>query len=114
MISVTCGQCQAHYELKDEVMGKKIRCSNCSNVFIAGQKQDAIQKTPPSEEVTIKIPDEKKENGSNTLHDRGIFSENIYGVKQKRVAINEKYYIKDKDNKDVFFSVRRIHFWRSL
>lgn len=44
--------------------------------------------------------------------EKGIFGKNKYGIKQKKIAINEKYYVKDEDNNDLFFSVRRVYFWR--
>ncbi len=45
------------------------------------------------------------------LH-QGMFGKHKYGIKQKKIAINEKYYIKDENNNDLFFSIRRLHFWR--
>ena len=46
--------------------------------------------------------------------DSGIFGKHKYGIKQKKIAVNEKYYVKDENNNDLFFSVRRLHFWRRL
>jgi uncharacterized protein YxjI len=51
---------------------------------------------------------------SHSLHASWVFAKHLYGIKQKRIAINEKYYIRDADNRDVFFALRRVYIWRRL
>lgn len=42
------------------------------------------------------------------------FSKNVYGIKQKRIAWNEKYYVRDENNADVLFAVRELKFFKAL
>lgn len=42
------------------------------------------------------------------------FSKHVYGIKQKRIAWNEKYYVRDENNADVLFAVRELKFFKAL
>ena len=96
----SCPKCNASYDLKDELVGKNLECPNCKAQFIANPGN------PPG---TTSMNSAEK-----NLTEKWIFGKNKYGIKQKKIAINEKYYIKDEENNDLFFSVRRIHFWRRV
>lgn len=42
------------------------------------------------------------------------FGKHVYGIKQKRIAWNEKYYVRDENNADVLFAVRDLKFFKAL
>ena len=42
------------------------------------------------------------------------FSKHVYGIKQKRIALSEKYYVRDENNADVLFAVRDLKFFKAL
>lgn len=100
-IKITCSWCNASYDLKDDLAGKKWKCPNCWNII-------EIPINNENETTTEEIKTEP--NNSNNW----IFSHNIYWIKQKKIAINEKYFIKDKDNNDLLFSIRKAHSMRWL
>lgn len=51
---------------------------------------------------------------TNDVKKSWIYSHHIYWVKQKKLAINEKYFIRDKDNKDIMFSIRKVYILKWL
>lgn len=112
MIQATCLNCQAKFNLKDEFAGKKGKCANCQSVFIIPEVNAPQTVVSPS--ISETRTNTASEKSTSSAHEQGIFKNHIYGVKQKRIAINEKYYIKNQENSDVFFSIRRIYFWKSL
>ena len=94
MISTKCPSCKAPFDLKDEFVGKKARCPNCSNVFEVATQSAELE---PIEFITS-----------------GIFSKNTYGIKQKRISLKEKYYVRTTENVDILFAVRDLKFFQSL
>lgn len=98
----SCTHCKAAFDLKDELLWKNVECPNCKTQFIV-----TGESLPLSTDVWW-----KEQQSSQTMVEKGIFGKNKYGIKQKKIAINEKYYVKDEDNNDLFFSVRRVYFWR--
>lgn len=126
-IKITCSNCKADYELKDELAWKKAKCANCGNIIeipeliveknIIEPEQDIIIEKNNSVETSISDSSTNENvNQKNPINieNKGVFSHNIYWVKQKKIAINEKYYIKDKDNNDLLFSIRRVYLMRSI
>jgi hypothetical protein len=45
-VSATCPGCSVTYNLADTLRGKKIRCKSCSEVFVVGGEESAIQTSP--------------------------------------------------------------------
>jgi DNA-directed RNA polymerase subunit RPC12/RpoP len=101
----SCTNCKAEFNLKEELLGKTVECPNCKTQFIVseGLSSEVVKNIE-----WINWPTQ------TTMTEKWIFGKNKYGIKQKKIAINEKYYVKDENNNDLFFSVRRIHFWRRL
>lgn len=121
MIAASCSHCQAKFNLKDELAGKKGKCPNCMSIFLIPslENSEGTQTTPLAAKTLPDLDDliskdTSKTPASSSSHAQGIFKNHTYGIKQKRIAINEKYYIKDAENSDIFFSIRRIFFWRRL
>jgi predicted Zn finger-like uncharacterized protein len=95
---VTCDQCQARYTLKDEVAGKKLRCKSCGNILTAPEL------------------DEFADNGPATV-DRGYhpaFARDKFLVNQKRLSINEAYYVYDEHGSPILFIERPTHVLRTI
>lgn len=90
-INVVCDLCKTWFSLSEEFAWKRWKCPKCWNI--------------------LKIPKVKKSKIDEQNH---IFKNHIYWIKQKKVAINEKYYIKNEQNEDILFAVRKIYFWKSL
>lgn len=96
-IQVNCDQCQAHYNLKDEHAGKKLRCKQCGNILQA-PKLDSPRWDDP--EV-----------------DRGYhpaFARDKFLLNQKRIAISEKYYVFDEDQNPILYIERPARLLRRL
>lgn len=101
MVIITkCNKCWAQFNLKDDLLNKKVKCTNCSNIFLV----ENIQSNSQSKNENV-----IKEEGDI---DSWIFWGHIYWVKQKKLAINEKYFIKDSQNNDILFAVRKIYLLR--
>jgi predicted Zn finger-like uncharacterized protein len=105
MVAASCPNCQASFHLKDEYAGKKAKCPNCQTVFpvpeLSGSEETVAETAVTSPSVSA-------------AYGKGIFKNHVYGVKQKKMAVNEKYYIRNQDNADIFFSIRRIYFWKRM
>ena len=96
-IQMTCEQCQAHYNLKDDFAGKKLRCKQCGAVMQAPELEGAGWDAPAV--------------------DRGYhpaFARDKFLMNQKRISISQKYYVFDENQKPILFIERPAHFWRSL
>ncbi len=103
-IKTNCHWCNASFQLKDELAWKKWKCPNCSKII-----------TIPSLEPVINT-----ENNTNSTTEKEpwdiewLFSHDIYGLKQKKIAINEKYFIRDKDNNELLYAMRKAYVLRGL
>lgn len=52
---------------------------------------------------------------SRSGEERGAFAEHAYGIKQKKISfVTERYFVRDKDNRDVWYAVREIKIFKSL
>ncbi len=96
-IKVICSNCNTNFELKNELAWKRWKCSNCWEIIEI-----------PNENIN----NEKTEENKIISNENSIFSHNIYWIKQKKIAINEKYFIRDKDNNDLLFSLRKAYVMR--
>jgi len=100
-IKVICSGCNANFEFKDELAWKKWKCPNCWTIIEIPNLENSTNNN-------------KTENQTIKTNENSIFSHNIYGIKQKKIAINEKYYIKDKDNNDILFALRKVYLIRKI
>ncbi len=94
-IHVVCDQCQSEYNLRDDLAGKKLRCKKCENILV------------------VPVPEEYQ---AESYGDRGYhnaFARDRFLMKQKRIAISEKYYIFDEKQNPILFIERPAHFFRS-
>jgi uncharacterized protein YxjI len=89
-IALTC-QCNTTYELKDEFAGKLVKCPQCGT---ENRVPTAIL-TPKSQ--------------ADPVYDRDVFL-----MRQKAMAINEKYFVTDEKGNNLVFVERPAHFFRNL
>jgi uncharacterized protein YxjI len=89
-LSVQC-QCGNTYDLKDEYAGRLVRCPKCQSV----SRADRSAYTPQSE--------------ADPIFDRDIFL-----LRQKHLAINEKYTVSDESGSPIVYVERPAHLLRNL
>jgi len=89
-LSVQC-QCGNTYDLKDEYAGKLIRCPKCQAVSRA--ERSAYSATSQADPV---------------------FDRDIFLLRQKHLAINEKYTVSDESGTPIVYVERPAHLLRNL
>ncbi len=89
-LSVQC-QCGNTYDLKDEYAGKLVRCPKCQSV----SRAERSAYTPQSQ--------------ADPVFDRDIFL-----LRQKHLAINEKYTVSDESGAPIVYIERPAHLLRNL
>src|SRR5262249_28044137 len=96
-VEVTCDQCQAHYTLKDEYAGKKVRCKECGNALV--------------------VPGLDTSGDGAPSVDRGYhpaFAPDKFLMNQNGISVSEKYYIFDERQNPILYIERPAHFFRRL
>jgi uncharacterized protein YxjI len=91
-IVATC-ECGASYTLKDEFAGQALRCPACQRTFQA-----------PTSEAAIPIAALAVAPQADPLFDRDKFL-----LRQKVMAINQKYFVSDEQNRPIVFVERPAH-----
>jgi uncharacterized protein YxjI len=89
-LSVQC-QCGNTYDLKDEYAGKLVRCPKCQSV----SRAERSAYTPQSQ--------------ADPVFDRDIFL-----LRQKHLAISEKYTVSDESGSPIVYIERPAHLLRNL
>ncbi len=92
MIQVDC-VCGASYSLKDELAGKKVKCPTCGEVAVAGGSAA---------------------KGAFSADLDPVFQRDKFLLRQKHLAIGEKYYVWDEQGEVLLFVERPAHFLQSL
>ncbi len=92
MIQVDC-VCGASYSLKDELAGKKVKCPTCGEVAVAGGGAA---------------------KGKFSADLDPVFQRDKFLLRQKHLAIGEKYYVWDEQGEVLLFIERPAHFLQSL
>src|ERR671914_1202391 len=89
-LAVQC-QCGNSYELKDEYAGRLVRCPKCQAVSRA----------------------ERSGYTANSQADP-VFDRDIFLLRQKHLAINEKYTVSDESGTPIVYVERPAHLLRNL
>lgn len=89
-IALTC-QCKTTFELKDEFAGKLVKCPQCGT-----------ENRVPTTVLTPK-------SQADPIYDRDIFL-----MRQKAMAIKEKYFVTDEQGNNLVFVERPAHFFRNF
>jgi predicted Zn finger-like uncharacterized protein len=95
-ILLVCDACGSDFTVKDELSGKKLRCSKCQNVIQVPNAGMDSQTKPAYA-------------GSSTAFHRDRFL-----INQKKLSISEKYMILDESDRPLLYVVRPAHFFRRL
>ena len=98
-IQVICETCQAEYNLKDDLAGKKLRCKKCESVLVVP-------------EVEYQLTDAEVERVDRGYHD--AFDRDKFFVNQKRISINQKYFVFDENKNPILFVERPARLGQSL
>jgi hypothetical protein len=92
-IAVSCA-CGSAYELKDEFGGKRVKCAKCGN---------ALDVPAAAPVAAIPVPG-----------DEPAFARDKFLLRQKRIAINEKYYVWDERQQNILFIERPARVGKNL
>lgn len=119
-IKVTCS-CGATAMVKDEYAGRTGECRTCKAPIVVGQPPvlDAVaipaaptlDFTQPT--VERMAPEPPRVKPSSPASDT-TFSRDIFLLRQKHLAINEKYAVWDENGSDLLFIERPAHLLRNL
>ena len=88
-LTVQC-QCGNSYDLKDEYRGRLVRCPKCQAVSRAERTYSPTSQADP------------------------VFDRDVYLLRQKHLAINEKYTVSDETGAPLVFVERPAHLLRNL
>jgi hypothetical protein len=91
-IAIACA-CGKAFNLKDELLGRLVKCPSCGSTMKAEGKPVEVRRI----------------NGLDPLFERDKFL-----LRQKKLAINEKYYVWDEGGRDLLFIERPRHMLRNL
>ncbi len=94
-IDVTCAACESSFSLKDELAGRKVRCSKCQAVI---EVPDADEDLP--------------EFDTPGLHP--AFHRDKFLLHQKHFSIHTKYSVCDEAEQEIMHVVRPSHYLRQL
>jgi hypothetical protein len=89
-VTVTC-QCKTTFELKDDFAGTMVKCPKCGTTNRA-----------PGDKLTPK-------SQADPVFDRDVFL-----LRQKTLAISEKYAVNAESGEQILYVVRPRHFFRNL
>jgi uncharacterized protein YxjI len=89
-VVVSC-RCRNTYTLKDEYAGKLVECPECGAANKAGEST----LTPKSQADSV-------------------FNRDIFLLRQKHFAINQKYQVSDEEGNAILFVERPTYFWRTI
>jgi uncharacterized protein YxjI len=95
-IQVVCNGCRSGYTLKDEHVGKKLKCPKCAAVIEVPLAADLAAEPKKAWDVDA------------------AFQRDRFLVNQKRISISEKYYVFDDEQNPILFVERPAYFWRRL
>lgn len=87
-IAITCA-CGKQYKLKDEFVGRSVKCPACGNVM----------KALPQVQVALGDP---------------IFDRDKFLLRQKALTLQEKYYVWDESGEELLFVERPRHYLRRI
>jgi uncharacterized protein YxjI len=88
-VAVTC-KCNTRYDLKDEFAGKMVKCPSCGAVSRAPAPLTPTSQADP------------------------VFDRDVFLLRQKAIAIKERYSVFDEKGQQILYVVRPAHFFRNL
>jgi predicted Zn finger-like uncharacterized protein len=95
-IDVSCPACSSNFTLKDELAGKKVRCSSC---------QAVIEVPAQSGAAVLDVDDSGLDR---------VFRRDKFLLNQKHLSINERYEVCDEKQQPIMHAVRPTFLLRSV
>jgi hypothetical protein len=86
-ISILCETCESEYTFRDELAGQEVECEACGEILLVPELDESAEDRP--------------DRGYHSSFDRDVFLLN-----QKRISIDEKYYVYGKNDQPVLFIIR--------
>jgi uncharacterized protein YxjI len=99
-VTVTCA-CSKSFSLKDEFVGRIVKCPGCGG-SVRVRATTATLATAPAPVLT---PDSDADP---------IFGRDVFLLRQQMLRINERYALTDESGKPILFVERPAHFFRNL
>ena len=95
-IHVVCDACDTEYDLKNEMGGKTVRCPHCKNT------------------IDVPVGPDVEEFSTESAYGQGhpVFHRDKFLLRQKHLAVSEKYYVWDEEGNEILFIQRPAHFLR--
>jgi predicted Zn finger-like uncharacterized protein len=62
-VPITCPECAKHFQVPEDILGRKIRCKNCGKAFVAKRAEDVNLPAKKTEGATIPLMDDDDEDG---------------------------------------------------
>lgn len=102
-VTVTCG-CSKTFSLKDEFLGRVVKCPSCGgSVRVRATATTTVAAAPATD--TALTPDSQLDP---------IFGRDVFLLRQQALRINERYNVTDDRGTPILFVERPAHFFRNL
>lgn len=102
-VTVTCG-CSKSFSLKDEFLGRVVKCPGCGGSVRVRATTAATVAAAPATDTAL-TPDSQLDP---------IFGRDVFLLRQQALRINERYNVTDDRGTPILFVERPAHFFRNL
>jgi uncharacterized protein YxjI len=102
-VTVTCG-CSKSFSLKDEFIGRVVKCPGCGGSVRVRATTAATVAAAPAIDTAL-TPDSQLDP---------IFGRDVFLLRQQALRINERYNVTDDRGTPILFVERPAHFFRNL
>ena len=107
-VTVTCA-CSKSFSLKDEFVGRMVKCPGCGgSVRVRATSATATATLAPSPDA-VGSPALTPDSDADP-----IFGRDVFLLRQQALRINERYTVSDDGGKPILFVERPAHFFRNL
>jgi len=105
-VTITCA-CSKSFSLKDEFVGRMVKCPGCGgSVRVRGTTTaPAVTQELSSEPTSALTPESDADP---------IFGRDVFLLRQQMLRINERYAVSDESGNPILFVERPAHFFRNL
>jgi uncharacterized protein YxjI len=107
-VTVTCA-CSKTFSLKDEFLGRMVKCPGCGGSVRVRATTATTTATLDREPAMGLTPSLTPDSDADP-----IFGRDIFLLRQQVLRINERYTVSDEDGKPILFVERPRHFFRNL
>lgn len=103
-VTITCA-CSKSFSLKDEFVGRMVKCPGCGGSVRVRATASTLTAAPPAERSPALTPESDADP---------IFGRDVFLLRQQALRINERYTVSDDGGKAILFVERPAHFFRNL